>query len=239
MIRVKQVLVAGGAGGIGEGIVQALLAEEGITVVVTSRKPERLAELEERLAPIARRRFTGITADAGEPADAAELVEQVAALGGCDAAIAIFGRGFWTGVPLLHTPLHQWREIIDEMLTSHFTFARAVIPMLAQVPGSCYLAIGGGAAFVPLRDAGLMSIAAAGQLMLTRALALEQGTSPPRIRELVISGPVSTRESRSFAKPHWVTESDVGAVVADIVLRSTSGRAGTRIEGPLVIMGEA
>jgi hypothetical protein len=113
-----------------------------------------------------------------------------------------------------------------------------MIPMLAARPDSVYLSLGGGAAFEPMPDAGLVSISAAGQLMLTRVLARECGPKPPRIAELVINGPVNTPESRHFAQPHWITDDEVGNTVAEVVLRGTTTWPATRVNGPLIMMNE-
>ncbi len=232
----KAVLVAGAAGGIGQSVVRALLASGETAVFGTSRRAQRLAELSARLDAEQRSRFTPIEGDAGDFAGAARIVQQTVALGGVDAGVAILGRGWWTGGPVLDAAPGVWTSILDEMLTGHFAFARALIPMLASRPGSLYLSIGGGAAFAPLRDAGLVSIAAAGQLMLTRVLARERGPAPPRILELVVDGPVNTRESRQFAEPAWIRDDDVGRVVTELVLRGATAWSPSRTDGPVIVM---
>ncbi len=230
------VLVAGAAGGIGESTARALLASRETAVFGTSRSAERLAELAARLDPEQRPRFTPIVGDAGDFAGAARIAQQIDALGGADAAVAILGRGWWTGGPLLDAAPDVWRSLLDEMLTAHFAFARALIPRLSSRPGGVYLSIGGGAAFAPMRDAGLVSIAAAAQLMLTRVLARERGAAPPRILELVIDGPVNTRDTREIAEPAWIRDDDVGRVVAEIVLHGATTWSPSRTDGPLVVM---
>jgi NAD(P)-dependent dehydrogenase (short-subunit alcohol dehydrogenase family) len=237
-LSVRTVLVAGAAGGIGEGVVRALLAGGEAKVYATSRSAERLEALRGRLEPEALGRFTPIAGAAGDFAGAALIAERVEALGGVDAVVAILGRGWWSSGPLLDIAPEEWRSVLDEMLTGHFALARALIPQLSRRAGSLYLALGGGAAFEPLRDAGVMSVAAAGQVMLTRTLDREVGASPPRIRELIIDGPVSTRESRHFADPRWITADDVGRVVADLVLRGTTSWQPAREEGPLLVIGQ-
>jgi NAD(P)-dependent dehydrogenase (short-subunit alcohol dehydrogenase family) len=234
----KTVLVAGAASGIGESIVRALLAGGEVNVFATSRNNDRLAELVRRLDPEMRLRLTAIVGDAGDFVGAAKIAEQVVAVGGVDAAVAILGRGWWTSGPILELAPHEWASILDEMLTSHFAFARAVIPLLAAQADSLYMSVGGGAAFEPMHDAGLISIAAAGQVMLTRVLARERGPAPPRIFELVINGPVNTRESRHFAHPRWISDEDVGRVVTEIVLHGATTWDATRATGPLIVMDE-
>jgi NAD(P)-dependent dehydrogenase (short-subunit alcohol dehydrogenase family) len=235
---VTTVLVAGAASGIGESIVRSLLGGGAAKVFATSRTRERLDALCARLEPEAQARFAPIVGDAGDFAGAQRIADHIAAGGGIDAAIAVLGRGWWTGGPLLDMTPEGWHAIVHEMLTSHFSFARAIVPMLAARPESVYLSLGGGAAFAPMPDAGLVSIAAAGQVMLTRVLARECGPKPPRILELVINGPVNTPESRSFAQPHWITGDDAGNVVAEIVLRGTTTWPATSVNGPVIVMNE-
>jgi 3-oxoacyl-[acyl-carrier protein] reductase len=237
-LSVRTVLVAGAAGGIGEGVVRALLAAGDVAVFATSRSAGRLEALRRGLEPGAAARFTPIVGAAGDFAGAVRIAETAAGLGGVDAVVAILGRGWWSSGPLLDIAPEEWTSVLDEMLTGHLAFARALIPQLSTRAGSLYLSLGGGAAFEPLRDAGVMSIAAAGQVMLTRTLDREIGPGPPRIRELVIDGPVSTSESRHFADPRWITADDVGQVVADLVLRGATSWQPAREEGPLLVIGQ-
>jgi NAD(P)-dependent dehydrogenase (short-subunit alcohol dehydrogenase family) len=232
------VLVAGAASGIGASIVRSLLGDGATTVFATSRTRERLDTLCARLESDARARLVPIVGDAGDFAGAQGIADQVMARGGVDAAIAILGRGWWTSGPLLDVTPEVWNAIVAEMLTSHFAFARAIVPMLAIRPESCYLSIGGGAAFEPMLDAGLVSIAAAGQVMLTRVLAREWGAKPPRIVELVVNGPVKTSESQHFAQPHWITDDDVGTTVSEIILRGGTTWPATSVRGSLIVMNE-
>ncbi len=232
------VLVAGAAGGIGEHAVRALLETDGVTVFATSRSAERLETVRERLAPELRKRFVPIVGDAGDFHDAEDIAARIGARGGIDAAVAILGRGWWTSGALLDLTPETWNAILHEMLTSHFAFARAIVPLLARRPESVYLSIGGGAAFAPSVDAGLVSVAAAGQAMLTRVVARERGAAPPRVVELVIDGPVNTNESRAFAKPNWIRDDEAGRVAADLALGAVPRWEALRFDGPLVVMSE-
>jgi NAD(P)-dependent dehydrogenase (short-subunit alcohol dehydrogenase family) len=236
---VKTILVAGAAGGIGASVVSALLESADTQVFATSRSAERLATLQRRLGPGAATRLTPVIGDAGDFEGAARIAAQVVGMGGADAAVAILGRGWWTSGPILDLAPDDWKSVLDEMLTAHFAFARAVVPMLATRAGSLYLSIGGGAAFGPVRDAGLMSIAAAGQLMLTRVLAREAGPNPPRFLELVINGPVNTPEVRDSADPAWITADDVGRVVTELILHGAAMWPNIRTEGSAVVMEPA
>jgi 3-oxoacyl-[acyl-carrier protein] reductase len=212
------VLVAGGAGGVGEKIVRALLAQTAVTVIVTSRDPARLALLTQLLGELAEpRRLIPIAGDAGDPAGADAIAERIRGeCGALDVAIPSLG-GWWEGGPLLGVDLATWNAVMHEMLTTHFVFARTFVPELARTPGAFYLAIGGGAALAPVPNAGIVSIAAAAQLMLTRTLARENEERDLRITELVVNGPVRTRDSETIAADDWITADQVGTVVAELV----------------------
>jgi 3-oxoacyl-[acyl-carrier protein] reductase len=238
---VRTALVAGAAGGVGEGIVRALLADDELRVVATSRDPGRLALLEQRVGGGERAgaagRLVTIAGDAGDPAGAAAIAERVRAeFGPLAVAIASLGAGWWEGPPLLETAPAAWDTVMREMLTTHFVFARTFVPELLRAPGGLYLGIGGGAAFHPMPGASIVSVAAAGQLMLTRALASELRGADVRIAELAVNGPIHTRESTAFADPAWITADDVGGVVAELVRDGRTSWPRTRVEGPVVVM---
>jgi NAD(P)-dependent dehydrogenase (short-subunit alcohol dehydrogenase family) len=236
-LNARTVLVAGGAGGVGEGIVRALLASTASTVIVTSRDPARLALLGSRLSGYAAsRRLAGIVGDAGDPAGADAIAQRVRAeFGGIDVAIPSLG-GWWEGGPLVKIDIAKWDAVRTEMLDTHVVFARTFVPELMRRAGGWYLGIGGGAALQPIRNASIVSIAGAAQLMLTRALALELAERDVRINELVVNGPVRTRESDAIAGTDWITADDVGAVIAELVNTGTCTWRAWRTDGPLLFM---
>lgn len=231
------VLVAGGAGGVGEGIVRALLASTDSTVIVTSRDAARLALLESRLGDYAdARRLIGIVGNAGDPAGSRAIAARIGAeIGSIDVAIPSLG-GWWEGGPLIETDDTTWQAVRTEMLDTHVAFARTFIPELLRRGGGWYLAIGGGAALRPIRNASIVSIAAAAQLMLTRVLALELADRDVRVNELVVNGPVRTRDSEAIARSRWITADDIGGVVAELVNTGTSTWPAWHEDGPLLIM---
>jgi NAD(P)-dependent dehydrogenase (short-subunit alcohol dehydrogenase family) len=233
----QRVLVAGAAGGVGEGIVRQLLLRcPEVLVVGTSRSEPRLAALRERLGRVDLARFVPLVAHPGTRAGARALDERIAReIGPLDVAIASLG-GWWEGA-LLEVDDDGWDAVMHEMLGTHAAFAHAFVPRLAARPGGLYLAIGGGAALVPILGSSLVSIAGAAQTMLTRALAAEVADRDVRIVELIANGPVRTYETPSdAATAGWLTADDVGAVVADLVAGRSPCWPNLRQRGPVITM---
>jgi NAD(P)-dependent dehydrogenase (short-subunit alcohol dehydrogenase family) len=210
-----------------------LLAGGDVRVFATSRSEQRLDELRNALDPQVERLFVPIAGDAGDFSGALEVAEQVGRLGGIDCAVAIFGRGVWTSGPLLDLSPGDWRSVLDEMLTAHFAFARAVFPILSPRPGSLYVSVGGGAGFGPMHDAGLMSIAAAGQMMLTRVLDRESASEPARIIELIVNAAVGEGGSDDASQ---ISADEVARVLSELISRGATTWTNATTNGPLIVM---
>lgn len=201
----KTVLIAGGAGEVGEGLVRAFLTE-GATVVVPSRSEKNLRALRSSL----KHDGSLITkpADVGTETEAALLRDWIDdEVGPLDAVVASLG-GWWQGQPLTNVSLDTWHEVLDMGLTTHFNVAKTFIPVLAGRPGTSYTFINGVAGLNPIPGAGLISVSSAGQFMLKDVMAAENDTV--RINTLVLATPVRTR-SHPDGEEDWLTADDAGA----------------------------
>jgi NAD(P)-dependent dehydrogenase (short-subunit alcohol dehydrogenase family) len=230
------VLVGGGAGGVGEAIVRFLL-RAGHAVIVPSRSEAKLERLGERLrGDVSLENLTTIVTNIGEIEGAEVLRDQlVRDLGRIDVAIASLG-GWWEGAPLTEIPVEAWDEVMNEMLRTHFVFARTFIPMLQAQGGGRYIGIGGGAAYVPIPGAAPVCMAAAAQLMMTRALRAEIADPAIDILELVIDGPVRTRDSEEIARPGWIELDEIGPIALDLAERGRTRDPRAQTDGPIVTM---
>ncbi len=233
----KHVLVAGGAGGVGEGIVRSLLAA-GHLVVVPSRSAVKLERLrrDADAAGFAAGNLVTFVAHVGAIEGAYAVRERIAReVGRIDALVPSLG-GWWEGALLDVTP-SVWDTVMNEMLRTHFVFAHVFLPVLrAQPAGGRYIGIGGGAAYHPVRQSSLVSIAAAAQAMMTRALRQEVTDPAVDILELLVDGPVRTRDSEDIAAPDWITADQVGRIVADLVADGRTSDPATTASGPLLRM---
>jgi NAD(P)-dependent dehydrogenase (short-subunit alcohol dehydrogenase family) len=234
---VKQILVAGGAGGVGEEIVRALL-DAGHRVIVPSRSAGRLERLRNDVAaqPERSERLITFIGDIGILEGAYEVRERIASeTGRLDVLVPSLG-GWWEGGLLDATP-SVWDVVMHEMLRTHYVFAHVFVPVLrAQPEGGRYIGIGGGAAYHPIRNSSLVSIAGAAQLMLTRALRQEIPETTVDVLELVVDGPVRTRDSEHLATPAWISAAEVGRIVAELVAYGRTSDPSTQTSGPIVRM---
>lgn len=213
MISGQTVLVAGGSGEVGEPIVDALL-ESGHTVVVPTRSGDKVDDIRSRAGGHERLRV--VVGDGGDPDGAIELRDRLAA--GClepEHVIASVG-GWRQGPPVIDVDPADWHAVLGMGLTAHFALARAFLPRLLDRGEGAYVMLNGGAGLDPVPGAGPVSVSAAAQIMLTRALAAEAKESGVRIATLVAATPVLSR-SRTEGKKNWLTADSIGQLCRQVV----------------------
>lgn len=124
-IKGKRALVTGGASGIGRGIVFAL-AQEGVKVAFTSRKPEALETTLQEIGGAAQGHH-GVVIDVAEDTGPAKLMENLAAnFGPVD--ILINNVGDTLGVLDPHCSNEDWRRIYRLNLECHVEMVNRVCP---------------------------------------------------------------------------------------------------------------
>lgn len=207
------VLVAGGAGTVGQGIVRGLLAA-GATVAVPSRSEARLAALRAPLAEAEAARLVTLVADV-RSAGGAELVRDqlVGRLGAVHHAVASLG-GQWVGPPLTELAVDAWRQALDESLTAHFVVGRTFLPVVAAHPGGSYTFVVSPAGEAPVPGCAAASVATAGLMMLKRAFAQELRHTGVRVNEVMVPTPAPTGPDGAAES---LTPDEVGAFVAFLV----------------------
>jgi NAD(P)-dependent dehydrogenase (short-subunit alcohol dehydrogenase family) len=200
------VFVAGGAGAVGEGIVQAWL-DAGATVAVTSRSPERLEELRGRLDSARASRLRTFAGALGGPQSAELVARIVGELGPIDHAVASVGGAAWKLAPLSQLASEDFRRVVEDGINAHFEVAQAVLPRLRQ--GGSYTFINGGAALVVEPAIAPMVLVAKAQLALKDLYAAETPRERARINSLLLNTPIITRV-RPQGREGWVSAYDTG-----------------------------
>jgi len=209
----KTVLVVGGSGGVGEGVVRALLAS-GATVVAVGRSQARLDDLSQRVADA---RLVTQTLDALDPGldeHAKQLADRFGPFDGVVVSVASWG-GSGRKAALTLTD-EEWEDLIASNLTAVFRLYRAFFPHIAR--SGMMLQLNGMSADIPLPGSAGVAVAAAGRKSLTRTIAAEVGVQGPRVYQLVL-GMIRTRPRQlaGIDDPGWIPASDVGLHVADLV----------------------
>lgn len=125
----KTAVVTGGCQGIGLMIASGLV-DAGAAVIVTSRRPEALAEVEARLS----RRGTcvGVRADVSEPDGIADLVAAVGERWDGRLDLLVNNAGRTWAAPLDEFPERAWDDVVDVNLKGTFFLTAALAEMLSR-----------------------------------------------------------------------------------------------------------
>jgi NAD(P)-dependent dehydrogenase (short-subunit alcohol dehydrogenase family) len=227
----QAIIVAGGAGAVGQGIVHALL-DAGASVHVPTRRRAALDRLSGLIDAEKFARLKVHEVDLSNAAASRRFLDAVLTDDGLDGVVASLG-GWRQGSDLAAVTSDEWATVLRNNLTSHIDAARLFMPALSRQPTlPCYLMINGGASLQPVPLAGPMSIVSAAQTMIARVLASENGAKGVRVNQLILNTPIITHH-RSQERASWLTAEEVGAVCA--WLMSPQGRA---ISGAVWTLGE-
>ncbi len=223
-------LVIGASGGVGAGIVGALLAT-GRGVVAIARDGGGLARLHEDFS-----RDPRLTLLPGSVASEAEATQLVRALRTLrvrpEAAVIAVGAPKVGGALLDRDGVFLADQFATQVLP-HFHAAKALIPLLAEAaPDRLLLSIGSAAAQFPWAGYGHVSVCAAAQRMLIEALADECAHLPVRVQMLMLWSLVRTPKNTSHACPDWMLPEDVGRAVIDLIDNPASRTPIVHLRGP-------
>jgi NAD(P)-dependent dehydrogenase (short-subunit alcohol dehydrogenase family) len=164
----KVAIVTGGAGGIGEGIVRALLAK-GVRVVATGRSEGKLARLGVALGNPG---FASIAVDiTADDAPKAIVEHAIATFGRLD--IVVNNAGSFNFGPVDQTTDAMLDEVLDISARAPFRLTREALSHLGE--GSSILFIGSTWGIYGTPGGGAYSLVKAGQIGLMQTLAAEYG----------------------------------------------------------------
>lgn len=210
-------LVAGGAGVVGECVVRALLSG-GARVVVPSRSAGRLAALADRTDRAVRDRLHLVLGDVGTDDGITRLRDEIVDRHGRPRGVVASLGGWWEGEQFADLPTSTWDRILHDNLTSHFLVARTFLPVLDQRADPVYVTLAGIAADHPEPFAAPISITGAAQRMMLRTMAVSDLGRTIRLHEVAIMTPVVTdRWDGDPPRPEWLTGEEVGRYVAGVL----------------------
>lgn len=212
----KVAVIAGGAGGVGEGIVKSLLKSD-FTVVVPTRTENKAESLRQYVSDVKTGKLITHIGAIDNEISAEEfknyLYKEFAQI---NLAVASLG-GWHQGYPVYSYPINAWHRVLNDNLTAHFFAIKTLVPLLNPISGH-YVHINGFSADEQYPMAGPVSMAAAAQKSLILTLAKELEKSGIRVYELIL-GPMKTRDrlKHSSGKPEWYYPEEVGDYIIQLL----------------------
>lgn len=212
----KTIVIGGATGAVGRGLVR-YYATEGHRVIAIVRNDAKRTDLETYL--------NGLKLDVGnvtllvnayqDEADIARLRNQLSELGTIDLVIASLG-GWYHGPTLDELPISDWEMVVTDRLSSHFRFAKVVLPLLKKQRHGAYVLINGGAAEYPVPHSGVISIMAAGQKMMAEVLYQEAGHYGVRVFGIAAFTVIQT-DRNANTSGLWLTPGDIGEYALNVL----------------------
>jgi NAD(P)-dependent dehydrogenase (short-subunit alcohol dehydrogenase family) len=217
----KVALVAGGTGGIGEGIVRVLL-ENGWIVYVPIRGSDKGERLKEYTAGVAGGRLHLVSCDLAVADDVAALKTRVLQSGPLALVVVSVGSSYY-GYSLHLIPREDWERLLLENLATHFNLQREFLAHLHGQNAGAYVTLTGPEADFAHPETGLMSILAAAQKMMARVEALEASGSGVKVYSVTSRTPIATRARGEQSGPDWIHPDELGLYVHALVQGKAPG----------------
>jgi NAD(P)-dependent dehydrogenase (short-subunit alcohol dehydrogenase family) len=224
-------IVSGGTGALGQCVSRRLLGA-GATVWVPFAVPAELDALKSALDPAAASRLHAVRADVTDEASFVEVTRGVvAAHGRID--ILVNGVGGFAAGDLASTPLAEWNQMLTLNLTSAMIGCRGVLPAMAASGFGRIVNIASRAVVPPAGGFIAYTVAKAGVITLTQALAHEvaRGITVNAVLPSTMDTPANRRAMPDADRSGWVSPE----VVADVIAYLASEQAGA-ISGAAIVV---
>lgn len=190
----KVAIVTASTEGIGYAIAERL-AQDGATVVVSSRKEEKVKKAAAQLSSQGLD-VMGTTCHVGKAEDRANLLKLVVEkMGGIDILVSNAGTNPIMG-QVLDTPENAWDKIFDINLKSAFLLTKEVVPYLEKRGGGSIVYVSSIGAYQSFPVLGAYSVSKTALVGLTKAVA--QQVAPLNIRvNCIAPGIIKTKFSEA------------------------------------------
>ena len=220
------VVVAGGAGEIGERITRMFL-QQGARVLVPSRSKEKLKALGTSLKDISTGELIPLETDVSTPQGLKTLTAALKKEGVLRAAVSSVG-SFWQGPSCMEVPADELHSVFQGSFFPYVGLTQALIPALG--PDTHFIKLNGILSLQAVPNVSALGVSAAAQIAWTRFLIAEATESTPWITELVIDSLVRTR-SRTLPK-EYVSADDIAHEILRIVTEENEHQIATIGKGP-------
>ena len=221
-------VVTGGTGALGQAVTLRFLAE-GAVVAVPYAVAEERDRLQQRVAPADRSRLVV------EPVDVTDLAEMrdfaarlVASRRTIDILVAAVG-GF-AGGSLLETDAATWKRMLDLNLTTAFSATKAVLPRMVEARYGRVVIVASRAVVPPGPGFIAYTVAKAGAIAFTQALAQEvreQGVTVNAVLPSTMDTPANRAAMPDSDRKGWVPVEAVADAIAGLARQASAHISGT------------
>jgi NAD(P)-dependent dehydrogenase (short-subunit alcohol dehydrogenase family) len=214
-------VVAGGTGGIGEGIVKTLLGL-GWTVCVPVLGAEKGQRLRSYVGDQGDRLHL-VPADLTLPAEVAafrKLVLQTSPP--LDLVVVSVGSSYY-GHSLHKIAQTDWDRLLEENLATHFHLQHEFLGYFHEANRGFYVTLAGPEADFVHPETGLMSVFAGAQKMMARVEALEAAGTGVRVYSVTSKTPIATRARGEQSASSWITPLDLADYILALVREQVAG----------------
>lgn len=221
-------VVTGGTGALGQAVTLRFLADGAIVAVPYAVEEER-ERLTQRVAVGDRQRLILQAADVIDVKAMSAFADGVvAARGTIDILVA--GVGGFAGGSLLETDLETWRRMLDLNLTSAFSVARAVVPAMVRARYGRILVVASRAVVPPVGGFIAYTVAKAGAIAFTQALAHEtraDGITVNAVLPSTMDTPANRAAMPDSDRKGWVPVEAVADAIAMLAREASAHITGT------------
>ena len=221
-------VVAGGTGALGQAVTLRLLADGAIVAVPYAVEGER-DRLSQRVAAADRHRLVMQAVDVIDLKAMTAFAEGVvAARGKIDILVA--GVGGFAGGSLLETDVETWKHMLDLNLTSAFSAAKAVVPGMVRARYGRVVVVASRAVVPPAGGFIAYTVAKAGVIALTQALAQEtreHGVTVNAVLPSTMDTPANRAAMPDSDRKGWVPVEAVADAIAMLAREASAHITGT------------
>lgn len=222
-------IIAGGTGALGQSVAARFLSD-GATVCVPYAVPAERDALASRAGAAAKPRLHMAETDVtSEPSFAAFVKGVLDAYGRVDALVN--GVGGFAGGDLMSTALAEWERMMRLNLTSAVIGCRAVLPAMIQQGAGRIVNIASRAVMTPAGGFIAYTVAKAGVITLTQALAREvpKGITVNAVLPSTMDTPANRKAMPDADRSEWVSTDAVAEVVAYLASERAGMISGTSV----------
>jgi NAD(P)-dependent dehydrogenase (short-subunit alcohol dehydrogenase family) len=190
----KSIIIAGATARTGEAVLRAFL-EAGWGITATTRRPEQLRALQDRLP--GGDAVHAVQADLLDSLQAERVVAEARArFGRVDAATTLASGGFQQK-PVAETSLDDLRRLIEGNLYTTYNLFRAALPAMLEQGSGHLVAIAGGSALDPGYGRALFGASKAAVVTLAKGIARDY-KARGIVANCLVAGTIATDEARRY-----------------------------------------